>query len=124
MIKWIVAAAFVLVLIAGGYFLFYGLGYKTNTNPTTNNTAEPTAPNAVSIQNFAFNPDTVTVKKGTKVTWTNNDSVVHTVTASDKTFDSGHIDPGGSFSFTFDKAGTFSYSCSIHTFMHGKIVVQ
>jgi plastocyanin len=82
----------------------------------------------IPIQNFAFG-DPVTVKVGTKVTWTNLDAAQHTVTADDKSFDSGVLAKGQSFSFTFTKAGTVSYYCAIHggaggQGMASKITVQ
>jgi plastocyanin len=79
---------------------------------------------AVSIENFAFNPDTVTITAGTTVTWTNNDTVAHTVTSTDGAFDSGNIAPGESFTFTFSDAGTFDYICSYHPNMQGTVTVQ
>jgi len=78
----------------------------------------------ISIENFAFSPDTVTTAIGTTVTWTNKDSVNHTVTSQTGVFDSGTLSNGGSFSFTFTQAGTFEYHCSIHTSMHGTVIVQ
>ena len=80
--------------------------------------------NAVSIANFAFSPASITVKVGDSVTWTNNDSTTHTVTADDNSFSSGDLAPGATFSFTFSKAGTFAYHCSIHPSMTGTVVVQ
>ena len=77
---------------------------------------------AVNIANFAFAPADVTVKVGQTVTWTNNDQMAHTVTGS--TFDSGQIAPGATFSFTFAKAGTYDYKCSIHPSMTAKVTVQ
>jgi plastocyanin len=74
--------------------------------------------------NFAFSPATLTVKTGTKVTWTNSDSVTHTVTADQGTFDSGGLSPGSSFSFTFTKTGTYSYHCNIHHSMTATVIVQ
>jgi plastocyanin len=82
------------------------------------------AGNAVSIANFAFSPTSITAKVGDKVTWTNNDSTTHTVTADDNSFSSGDLAPGASFSFTFTKAGTFPYHCSIHSSMKATVVVQ
>ncbi|HKR98921.1 MAG TPA: cupredoxin family copper-binding protein [Candidatus Dormibacteraeota bacterium] len=80
---------------------------------------------AVSIRNFKFSPGTLTVKSGTKVTVTNNDSTAHTATSDDgSSFDTGDIDPGSSKTITLSKAGTVKYHCSIHPFMHGTIVVQ
>lgn len=78
---------------------------------------------AVSIADFAFDPPSLEVTVGTTVTWTNNDTVPHTVTAGDGTFDSGVIDPGGTFSFTFAEKGSFAYSCTIHPRMTAAIDV-
>ena len=77
---------------------------------------------AVNIQNFAFSPAVLTVKKGTTVTWTNNDSAPHQLKSA--TFNSGRLSQGESFSFTFNDAGTFDYSCSIHPSMQGQIIVE
>jgi plastocyanin len=80
----------------------------------------------VTIDNYTFSPGTLTVPVGTRVTWTNRDFEVHTVTADDTppTFKSAGLDTDDSFSFTFNKAGTYSYHCSLHPHMTGKIVVQ
>jgi plastocyanin len=78
---------------------------------------------SVSIKNFAFSPASVSAKPGDTVTWTNNDSVAHTVTATDGSFDTGAIDPGKSASITFSAAGTFAYRCSIHPSMTGSVKV-
>ncbi|MBW3022726.1 cupredoxin family copper-binding protein [Candidatus Woesearchaeota archaeon] len=78
--------------------------------------------NSIIIKNFAFSPAEITVKTGTTITWTNEDSVTHTIT-SEGNFDSGQISKGETFSFTPDKAGTIDYHCSIHPSMNGKIVV-
>jgi plastocyanin len=61
---------------------------------------------------------------GTTVTWTNNDSVTHTVTADAGAFDSGALSPGHTYSFTFRTSGTYSYHCSIHRSMTATIIVQ
>jgi plastocyanin len=91
---------------------------------------------AVTIENFAFTPQTLTVKTGTTVTWTNKDSTTHTVASADgistgaKTtglFASGSLGPGDTFSFTFTQPGTYFYLCTIHRgepTMHGEIVVS
>jgi plastocyanin len=95
------------------------------TAPTdTTTTATTSNGNSVALASFAFSPTSLTVKVGTKVTWTNNDSVTHTVTADQGAFDSGDLAPGKSFSFTFSKAGTYSYHCNIHRSMTATIVVQ
>jgi plastocyanin len=82
------------------------------------------APGKVSIAGFAFSPANLEVKAGTEVTWTNDDSTQHTVTADDGAFSSPGIDPGKSYSFTFQKAGTYKYHCSIHPSMVGQVVVK
>lgn len=79
---------------------------------------------SVSIVDFAFDPGSVTVDAGATVTWTNMGSSPHTVTADDGSFDSGTLDPGGTFSFTFDTAGTVSYHCAIHPNMVGSVAVN
>ncbi|OJV98368.1 MAG: hypothetical protein BGO39_16255 [Chloroflexi bacterium 54-19] len=80
----------------------------------------------INIDNFSFMPDTLTIPVGTKVIWTNKDSVGHTVTSDDSggPLKSPLIDQGKTFEFTFDKAGTYSYHCEPHPFMKGKIIVQ
>jgi hypothetical protein len=78
----------------------------------------------VDIVDFAFNPSSVAVDAGATVTWTNQDSTAHTVTADDGSFDSGTLAAGASFSFTFTSAGTVSYHCTIHPNMVGSVVVS
>ena len=78
-----------------------------------------------------YDPSPLTVKTGTSVTWTNNDSSIHTVTSGlpekgdvGTLFDSGLISPGNNFVHVFNKQGTFDYSCTLHPFMHGQIIVK
>jgi plastocyanin len=87
---------------------------------------EKAATTEVKVDNFSFGPATVTVPVGTVVTWTNRDDIPHTVVSTDdsKTFKSKVLDTDEKFSFTFDKAGTYPYFCSIHPKMTGKVVVQ
>ena len=70
-----------------------------------------------------FTPVQVTIPVGGRVNWSNQDSVAHTTT-SDTNIWNGNIGAGGSFSRTFDTAGTFSYSCTVHAGMNGRVVVQ
>ena len=78
---------------------------------------------SVSIKNFAFNPSTLEIAKGTTVTWTNEDSASHTVT-NEGVFDSRTLNNGQTFSYKFEDSGEFDYVCSIHPSMKGKIVVK
>jgi plastocyanin len=77
----------------------------------------------VSIEDFFFSPANMTVAPGTTVTWVNNGQAPHTSTADDGTWDSGTLQPGESFSFTFNQAGTYTYHCTIHPNMTGTITV-
>lgn len=78
----------------------------------------------IDISDFKFDPETVTVKAGTEVTWTNSDDAAHTATADDSSFDTGDMDKGDSASVTFDKPGTFTYYCRFHAFMKATVEVQ
>jgi plastocyanin len=80
----------------------------------------------VLIENYQFLPNSLTVPIGTTLTWINKDSEVHTVTADNTppTFKSPGLDTDDKFSFTFNKAGVYSYHCSLHPHMTGKIVLQ
>jgi len=78
----------------------------------------------VKIDNFSFGPQTVTVPVGATVTWINHDDIPHTVVSTDGVFKSKVRDTDETFSYTFTKAGTYPYFCSVHPKMTGKIVVQ
>lgn len=82
------------------------------------------ADHAVQIQDFAFTPSTLTVSAGDTVTWTNADSAAHTVSAEGGAFDSGNLDPGQGFAFTFTAPGTYDYRCDYHASMTGTVVVE
>jgi plastocyanin len=77
----------------------------------------------VEIDDYAYKPDPVTIEEGGKVIWQNEDSVAHTATAEDGSFDTGTIEEGKLASETFKQPGTYAYVCSIHPQMHGTIEV-
>lgn len=84
----------------------------------------PASGDAITIANFAFAPASLTVKVGATVTWTNMDSATHTVKWDDGSQGSGSLTAGAApYTRTFDKAGTFTYHCGIHSSMSGTIVV-
>jgi plastocyanin len=86
---------------------------------------QPSTANAeVKIDNFVFGPETITVAVGATVTWTNKDDIPHTTVSTDGVFKSKVMDTDEKFSYTFTKAGTYSYFCSVHPKMTGKVVVQ
>ena len=79
----------------------------------------------IKMQNIAFDPKAVTVKVGQKITWTNDDSTDHNVTAdSGADFKSDNFGKDGTFEFTPDKAGTIKYECTIHPGMTATLTVQ
>lgn len=78
---------------------------------------------AVTIRNYAFAPQTLTVKVGTRVTWTNRDATAHTATMDQGALDTGTINPGQSKTIDFTRPGTYAYHCAFHAFMTGTIRV-
>ena len=87
-------------------------------------TPAPSSPaTTVHIRGFAFVPAVLHVVTGTVVRFVNDDSEAHTVTASDKSFDSGGLDTGDAWTHAFSKVGTFSYFCALHPYMKGSVVV-
>jgi plastocyanin len=78
----------------------------------------------VGIDNFKFGPGTLTVAKGTAVTWTNDDDIPHTVVLNALGVRSKTLDTDKAFTYQFDKAGTFAYICGLHPFMKGQVVVK
>jgi plastocyanin len=101
----------VLLLLAGSPSV------TANDQPSTTNAA-------VKIDNFSFGPQTLTVPVGATVTWTNSDDIPHTAVSTDGVFKSKVMDTDEKFSYTFTKAGTYPYYCSVHPKMTGKVVVQ
>lgn len=100
-------------------------GGIAQTKPPEGQTAGPDyKPAAVTIENFAFSPATITVAIGTMITWTDQDSADHTVTSINGVFDSGRISRGNTFSYTFNEKGEYDYYCTYHPNMTGKVIVQ
>lgn len=140
------AVAVGLFLLAGGYFALTSfnnaskLNLSTNTENTvpTNQTIQASPEGAatesgmtesaqevkVDITGFKFAPATLTVKKGTKVTWTSQDSVKHNASSSDNEgFKGPLLAKGESYSYTFNQVGTYNYICDPHPFMKGSVTV-
>jgi plastocyanin len=122
----VIAAAGAVAAIA-----FTGCGGDDSSSTTSSGAASTAAAPAtaestdkVQISDFKFVPETITVKTGTEVTWSNSDDTAHTATADDGSFDTGTLDQGDSKGVTFDQPGTFSYFCKFHAFMKGTIEVQ
>lgn len=101
-----------------------GMPSSVPASTTTAPTANPVASDTVAIRNFAFGPQIVTIKAGTTVHWTNSDAEAHTVTSDTGAFKSPVLQSGASYSYKFTTPGTYSYHCTIHPFMTGKVVVS
>ncbi len=87
--------------------------------------AADTAPTVtVDTKNFAYAPADLTVSPGTTVVFKNSDTIAHTVTASDKSFDSGDMPQNATWSHIFAKAGTYTYVCAYHSYMQGTVTVK
>jgi plastocyanin len=87
-------------------------------------TAAPASSTIVMAKEFMFAPTSLTVDAGSTVTWTNKDDEPHTVVSDSGLFRSAALDTNESFSFRFDKPGTYRYMCTIHPRMTGTIVVR
>jgi plastocyanin len=105
----------VTVMAATAIFVPIRIAYKQNQTVATK-------PGRVTIVNYAFTPTALTVPAGTKITLTNSDGTLHTATASDKSFDSGPLEPGKSYSTKITKSVT--YFCAIHNYMKATIKVR
>jgi plastocyanin len=77
----------------------------------------------LTIDNFTFKPDAVTVPVGTRIVWVNDDDIPHSIVETTGKFHSPALDTEDKFSFTFDKAGSYEYFCGLHPHMKGKVVV-
>ena len=111
------------------FVMFVAFALLSNIRGKESEVREPASAKAtkseVVIDNFSFSPKTFTVPVGATVTWTNHDSVPHVVASADNQFKkSVALKAGQSFSYTFGAAGTYSYLCSIHPRMTGKIIVN
>jgi plastocyanin len=96
----------------------------TTGGPPACTAATATATNTVTMAGMAFSPSCIKVAAGTAVTFTNNDTTTHDVTANDGAYQSAFLSPGQSYVRTFAAAGTSAYHCSIHASMVGTVIVQ
>jgi plastocyanin len=79
---------------------------------------------AITIEDFRYSPDPITVATGATITVTNEDRTVHTITADDGKFDTGDLADGAQGTITFDASGTYTYHCDVHNYMTGTIKVR
>lgn len=129
------------VIVAAALIYFLGNKNKTTSYNSSNNNSSKMenmpnqnqsasneneqATDKVTIKDMAFSPANITVKKGTTVTWTNEDSIGHTVSETDgqQGPNSRTLDKGQTYTFTYNTVGTFKYDCSIHPNMLGTVTV-
>lgn len=111
-----------LFAIALAIALMLGAGIVLLVHPT--HAKSDGAATEVHVDNFSFTPETLTVPRDSTVTWVNKDDVPHVIASNDGLFKSKGLDTDDKYSYTFTKAGTYSYYCSIHPKMVGKIVVR
>ena len=86
--------------------------------------AAPPAESRVTIDNFTFTPEAITIPKGTKLEWMNDDDIPHTVVETQGKFNSPALDTDEKYAFTFDVPGTYEYFCGLHPHMKGKVIVR
>lgn len=131
--KNIVIGVVVVILVVGGVYWFMQSGASNTPLYRAPNASQPTSTGAetsqsatrtIMIQNFSFNQASVTVKKGDVVVWTNKDAMSHTVTGNNGGPSSPTIPTNGTYSYTFNDAGTFMYHCAIHPAMTGNVIVE
>lgn len=136
--QWVIVYLLIGLIVIGliYYFLFYvnnGANRSLAPNNQVVSNEIPAAGNPsltqvgatqVTIENFQFSPTPLTIKKGDTVTWTNRDSVSHTVTSDiGGELSSGTLNTDNSYIHTFNTAGTFNYHCNFHPSMHGTVII-
>lgn len=120
----IVLLVIALVLVLAGGFVFFTQTRKEDkgVQPSVSQPTPSTTAGTIVIKSFSFSPAVLTVKSGTKVTWVNEDPLLHDVVAD--TFRSENLEQGDRFEFTFNQAGTFDYICGLHPSMKGQVIVE
>ena len=100
------------------------VGVVLLVHPPHAKSEDKSSPTEVRVDNFTFAPNTLTIPVNSTVTWVNKDDVPHVIASNDGVFKSKGLDTDDKYSYTFSKAGTYPYYCSVHPKMVGKIVVQ
>ncbi len=115
---------FSVICLVGMMTIFTNACSKADPNNPAGGGGDSSLIHRVTIQATQFQPATIFVLPGSKITWTNNDTVVHSVTSNDGiSFSSGNINPQGTYTYTAGTLGTFPYHCNLHPSMQGTINV-
>lgn len=109
-------------LVVAALLVIAGFGLIPSTHASAADASATVS--EVTLGNFTMSPKILTVAVGTSVRWTNADDIPHTVVSEDQTFKSRVMDTDDHFTFTFSKAGTYKYFCSIHPHMTGTVIVR
>ena len=112
------------VIVLSALALSAACGSSNPTTPTPTSVAVSIVAGARTLGSNAYTPNPTSITVGSTVTWTNNDTLTHTVTSDSGAFDSGSLAPGAKFTFTFLTRGTFAYHCTPHPGMVASVVVQ
>jgi plastocyanin len=119
----LVGLAMLILTVAGCNKDSSSAGTSYPTGPATTPVVVPT--NTILMAGMAFSPTTITVAKGTTITWKNDDGIAHTSTSDTGVWDTGNIPAGGSKTTVFATAGTFPFHCTYHSsMMRGTVTVQ
>ena len=124
---YIIVGVIIVAILVWGFATGWGKGGSSDRTPEQIETSsEPISGEVkIKISNLSFNPETVTISKGSKVIWTNNEAVIHTITSDNGEFtSSGQLNQGQSYEFTFADSGEFPYHCTPHPNMTAKIIVK
>ena len=111
----------VILLFSGIMVLFFACSKSSYNDPYGGGGAPPENP--ISMKGSVYSIPNITLAAGSKITWINDDNMVHTVTANDASFNSGDINPGSSFSYRFNTVGTFNYHCLHHAGMTAVVTI-
>ncbi|MGZ7194174.1 MAG: cupredoxin domain-containing protein [Halobacteriota archaeon] len=113
-----------LIVIGCATVVIAGCTSSSTPSPSSGPVTSTATQNSVAIQNYAFNPSTLTIQKGANVTWKNEDSVQHDVVSDASAFSSPLLNKGETYTRQFNSSGTFSYHCTPHSYMKGTIIVE
>jgi plastocyanin len=108
--------------VVGGLFALVAAACSTGTGPVAQAQSSSAQSKPIAVRSLKFEPSKLTVKVGTKVNWLWREKIAHNIVFKDKKY-SSKVQNKGSFSTTFDKAGTFKYQCTLHPGMKGEIIV-
>ncbi|WP_406657231.1 cupredoxin family copper-binding protein [Methanolobus sp. ZRKC2] len=118
LLKWLLIMVLVAAAVLASGCTDYG------TTDSSNDNGGQVQTNEVAIEDSEFLPQSIRVSAGESVTWINDGSETHTVTADNGAFDSGHLEQGEVYTQVFEEPGTYNYRCTIHPEVVGTVTVE